>query len=650
MRRAWHALAAYVVLAIVATWPLAAGIGRDVAADLGDPVFVMWVLAWDCQQMLAILGGDVSRLFTFFDANIFHPVPLTLAYSEHFIAQAVQILPVWALTGNPILCYNLLYLSTFVLSGLGAYLFVRELTGNPRAAFVAGVLFAFAPYRFPQSSHLQVMSAQWMPFALYGFRRYFDSLHTPGADPSPRGRWRPLLGAAAAMVVQNLSCTYYLMFFSPFAAAYVLWEIWRRRIWSQRRLWFQLGAAAAVVFVLTVPLLLPYTLVQEQLQVARSRGELSVYAADVYSYFTAVHEQVVWGNIARVFPKAEGDLFPGLVAVLLALLGVATWQRDGSPIKTVPVSRLAWVLIVTATLHLVAAAATLLYRRLTLDVGLFQVRITNIDQLLFRAIVLSVVAAIVSPGCRARIAEFMRARGFFVLALILAMWLSLGLFPQALGRPLNLTGLYAVLYEYVPGFDGLRVPARFGMIVALMLAVLGGYGAAAVSRWRWATPALVVLTIAFLAESVVHPFTVNGIGTLRDYATPEARVYRPARAPAVYQRLARESDVVLAELPLGQADYDIRAMFYSIVHHGKLLNGYSGFFPQHYGLMALMLSDVPGHATTAWDTLRSSGATHVIVHEAAWLDDRGARTTAALKELGAMEIFRDRGDVLVRVR
>jgi len=119
MRRAWHAAAAYLALTIVATWPLAGGLGRDVPADLGDPVFVMWALAWDCQQLLAILRGDFARLATFFDANIFHPLPLTLAYSEHFIAQAVQVLPVWVLTGNPILCYNLLYLSTFVLSGLG---------------------------------------------------------------------------------------------------------------------------------------------------------------------------------------------------------------------------------------------------------------------------------------------------------------------------------------------------------------------------------------------------------------------------------------------------------------------------------------------------------------------------------------------------
>jgi hypothetical protein len=647
MGRAWHAAAAYTVLAFVATWPLARGLGRDVPADLGDPVFVMWVLAWDCEQLLAILRGDFSRLATFFDANIFHPAPLTLAYSEHFIAQAVQILPLWTLTGNPILCYNVLYLSTFVLSGLGAYLFVRELTGNGRAAFVAGVLFAFAPYRFPQSSHLQVLSSQWMPFALYGFRRYFDSIDTPAGTRG--GRWRPLLGAAAALIAQNLSCTYYLMFFAPFVVAYVVWEMWRRRVWARRHVWLQLSVAAIVVGAVTVPLLLPYAMVQEQLEIARSRGELSMFAADVYSYATVVREQILWGGIARVFPKPEGDLFPGLVTVLLALIGVVAWRRDTTAVSAPPVTRLAWALLGIAAIHVVAAGATLLYRRLVFDFGVFTFRATNIDQLFVRAALLTTVAAIVSSGCRDRISTFMRTRGFFVVALFLAVWLSLGLTPQTLGRPLNLTGLYQLLYEYLPGFDGLRVPARFNMIAVLMLAVLGGYGAAALSHWRWGAPALVILTTGVFAESLVRPFPINGMGTLREYATPEARIYRPARAPAVYQRLRQEHNVILAELPIGQPDYDIRSMFYSIVHHARLLNGYSGFFPAHYGLLALTLSDVPSHTMSAWDALRSGGVSHVIVHEAAWIDDRGTRTTAALKERGAVEIFRDGADVILRM-
>src|SRR5262245_56347814 len=295
------------------------------------------------------------------------------------------------------------------------------------------------------------------------------------------------------------------------------------------------------------------------------------------------------------------------------------------------------VLLALAALHIAAAVVALFYRRLTLDVGVGAIRITNIDQLLFRATVLVAIALALSQDLRARTAAFMRARGFFLLALLAAMWLSLGPTPQALGRPINLAGPFGWLHDHVPGFDGMRVPARFGMIAVLMLSVLGGFGAAALSRWRFATPLLTALMVAFLAESLVLPFTVNGIGALRDLATPEARLYRPARAPAVYHVLAREPNLVLAELPLGQPDYDLRAMFYSIVHHGKLLNGYSGFFPPHYGQLAVALSDVPRQTTLAWEALHNVGASHVLVHEGAWLDDQGRKTAEALKLLGARE-------------
>src|SRR5258705_6747632 len=216
MRRGSYALAAYTVITLVMTWPLARGLTRDVAWDLGDSVLNMWILSWDCEQFRAILTGHFSHLRTFFDANIFHPAPLTLAYSEHLVPHALQIFPIYALTKNPILCYNLLFLSTFVLSGLGMFLFAREVTGSTAAAFVGGLVFAFAPYRLPQASHLQVLSSQWMPFALYGFRRWVVA-----------GRLRALAGATASGVLQGLSSGYYLLYFTPFAAAYVVWGLWR---------------------------------------------------------------------------------------------------------------------------------------------------------------------------------------------------------------------------------------------------------------------------------------------------------------------------------------------------------------------------------------------------------------------------------------
>src|SRR6185295_14277423 len=107
--RAWSVSVVYLVTALAATWPLVRGLGRDVPWDLGDSILNMWILSWDGEQIRRILAGDFSRIATFFDANTFHPAPLALAYSEHLIPQAIQIFPVWLISGNPILCYNLLF-------------------------------------------------------------------------------------------------------------------------------------------------------------------------------------------------------------------------------------------------------------------------------------------------------------------------------------------------------------------------------------------------------------------------------------------------------------------------------------------------------------------------------------------------------------
>ena len=640
--RAWSVSVVYLVTALAATWPLVRGLGRDVPWDLGDSILNMWILSWDGEQIRRILAGDFSRIATFFDANIFHPAPLALAYSEHLIPQAIQIFPVWLISGNPILCYNLLFLSSIVLAGLGMYLLVRELTGNTLAAFIAGLLFAFAPYRLPQSGHLQVLTSQWMPFVLYGLLRYF---HTR--------RLRPLAGATLALVAQNLSSGYYLLFFMPFAVAFALWQVVHLGLWRNRRMWLELSGAAVAVAAMTAPFLLPYGALRGQGFAERSLNEVFRFSADVYSYGTASGEQQLWGTVMQAFPKSEGELFPGFVAVLLAIIGVVVVDRRRPEGLRLPqaggvVTRsLAWLFAAAAIAHGIAAVATLLLRRISLDTGLFAVRMSNVNQLLLRAAVAFALLLLVSPTARARSRVFLRERGYFVAALLAAMWLSLGPIPQSLGRPVEIVAPYRLLLEYVPGFDGVRVPARFAMIVALALAALAGYGAAWVSRARLGRAILSVAAVIAVLEGTRLPFIVNGAYALRDFNTPEARLLRPARAPAVYREFAAQpSDAVLIELPLGPPDFDLRAMFYSVVHWRPLVNGYSGFYPPHYGRLITALSEIPRHADVSIEALRSTGATHLILHQGAYRDGEGEATAQVLAAAGATELFRDGSDLL----
>ncbi len=66
-----------------------------------------------------------------FDTNILYPFKGTLAFDEISFTEAVLVAPIYWLSGNPVLSHNLLLLASFALSGYGAWLLVRELTGSP---------------------------------------------------------------------------------------------------------------------------------------------------------------------------------------------------------------------------------------------------------------------------------------------------------------------------------------------------------------------------------------------------------------------------------------------------------------------------------------------------------------------------------------
>jgi len=259
-------LIVYIAFTLALTWPLARGLTRDVPSDFGDPLFTMWVMSWDATH----LGRG------WWNANIFHPHPLALAYSEHFLPQALQALPIYVATKNPILAYNLVFLSTFVLSGLGMFLFARELTASSEGAIVAGLAYAFAPYRMASLPHLHVLSSAWLPFALLGFRRYLAT-----------GGLTPLIGAVAAWVAQNLSCGYYVFFFSPAIVAYIGWELTVRRLWANTRVLMTVAAACAAVGAISTPFVLPYLALRKLGFSPRGPQEVDRFAADVFSYLTA---------------------------------------------------------------------------------------------------------------------------------------------------------------------------------------------------------------------------------------------------------------------------------------------------------------------------------------------------------------------------
>jgi hypothetical protein len=525
------------------------------------------------------------------------------------------------------------------------YLLVRDLLGDHARfswpAFVAGLIFAFVPFRIAQVAHIQSVSSQWMPFVLYGFRRFIH------AAPDTRGwrRYAPLALGTLALLMQNWSCGYYLIFFAPFVAIVVVHQIITSGRAGDWRLWGAFVVAAAVVAAGTWPFLALYLEMQRVHAFERSIGEVLLYSADVYSYFTAPEALQFWGPLLQIYPKREGELFFGVVPWALFFISTLSLARL-KPSRTIGDDRVVGpgfsLAVKGLRLILVVQLAGLIGIVFTggfiTSFAGVPIRATNSARILTGIAVAGTILLVISPAARARAGAALRSPlGLALMLCLLAVWLSLGPRPLSFGRPLEGLGLYGVLYDHVPGFDGLRVPARYAMIAALFLSMAAGYGAAALDRLV-ARPGRVGMVVAavFLVEAWFAPMTVNAVSSDVGVAPP-ARVEPASRAPAVYRQLATMTAVrALAEFPFGDPAWELRYVYYSTVHWKRLVNGHSGGFPRSYSVLSALLARLAVDPEPAWRALGDAGTTHVVLHHDGlsaeqsraldqWLTGHGAR-------------------------
>ncbi len=294
----------YAVLAAVMTYPQVKGLHNAITKDDFDPLFSIWRLSWVAHQ----LPRDPAHLF---NGNIFYPEPTTLAYSDAMLAPALIAAPLLWLGVHPILVYNLMLLSAFVLSGAAMFLLVRSQTGQTAPAFVAGFVFAFLPYRFLHYLHLELQVTYWMPLCLWAFHRTLRS-----------GRYRDGLLTGACFAGQMLSSVYYGIFLATYlmpVGAVLFVAARRAAVFPSIR---ALAAGAALAAVLISPLVPPY-LEARKLVGERSGEEIYFYSATPTNYLAAPPENAMFGQRTAKWGSPERFLFQGITVPVLA--AVSLW-------------------------------------------------------------------------------------------------------------------------------------------------------------------------------------------------------------------------------------------------------------------------------------------------------------------------------------
>jgi hypothetical protein len=149
-----------------------------------------WILSWVSRAL-------VTRPSALFDANIYHPEPDALAYTEHMLGSAPFFGPAFLATGNPALALNVMILAGLVLSAVGTYWVTWRWTGSRAAAAFAGLVVGFQATQV-RALGPNLQTTQYLPFVLLFLERVLS-----GAGMAAT------LGLTAALAGQSLASYYY---------------------------------------------------------------------------------------------------------------------------------------------------------------------------------------------------------------------------------------------------------------------------------------------------------------------------------------------------------------------------------------------------------------------------------------------------------
>jgi len=498
------ALAVNVVVAVIATWPLArhprALLGAPQGA--GDPYLNLFTLGWDLRQLFLAPATWVNGAV--FDAPIFHPARQALAFTDHLLLQALLVSPVYAIWRDPVLSYNVVFIGSLAASGWAMWWYLRQLLDDTIGPIVGGLAWGFCAYRFSHVLHLQLQALYFLPLA-------FGALHRMVAQR----RWQDGAWLGLWFGLTAVSSVYYAVIgLVSLGLGGVALVIGAGRV-SLGRLILPLVVGGIVAIALVGPILVPYVQAQQREGFVRTMDEASRHAATPVSFVSEPPWRPV--PLAPIGRTEEDGLLPGWGALSLAALSLAALRRS----RRQP---LLW------TWAIVALAGVVL----------------------------------------------------------------------ALG-PEGVRGLYGFAHRWVFGFQAIRAPARFGVLLSFGVAAAAGF---AVTWWRremrrvW-HPLVLVLSAVVAVEAIAWRVPYVPAPAL---VTPVSAWLRDAPGPGPVAFVPQPEDRAATPLMLG-----------TLVHGRPIVNGYSGQRPAFAGAVAGALASFPS-ADAIW-TLHDLGVRFVIASQ-----------------------------------
>ncbi len=307
---------------MVLTWPVTRFYASRLAGGAGDPQLTLWSMRWMYDALRSLQNP-------FFTTRLYHPQGTTLVFHTFDLPSTLLVLPLWSVLPE-VAIYNTAVLFAVTLSVYGMFRLVREVTGDPLCALLAGILFAAVPY---SSAHihgqLHLMSMGWLPLYVLHLLRVL----------SGRGRGRDAALAGLFLALASLASWYDLLFAAVITIPLVVQGAYRHHAaWRPAILSRDVAVLAGTWAVLAGPLLAAMLRAKAREEIIGAHDAL-VFSADAYSFVIPSAIQT-WCSAGtpwlRTWGRQIGEhaTYVGFTVLLLALLG-AVLDRRGRAFLTI---------------------------------------------------------------------------------------------------------------------------------------------------------------------------------------------------------------------------------------------------------------------------------------------------------------------------
>lgn len=301
------ALSAYTIFTIILTYPVA--FYENKIPGGWDAFQFMWIFWWFKKSLLIFVNPYITPY-------LFYPSGASLAFSAITPFNSMVSVPLqFAFT--LVNTYKIIWILTFILTGYGTFLLVKYLTNDTKAAFIAGLIFMFSPYRMAHGvGHLNLISTEWIPFYVLFLIKTIHENQKSNA-----------IYAALFLFLTALSCNYYLVYLLIFTIFYLLYHKWSNKNLINKNTLKRIG----IIIILSGSVILPffYPMLKELL-VAQSnymyQGGFIEYSADLLGFLVPPMFHPIFGKLVEPIYSnftgnlAENTVFVGYTVIFLSIV------------------------------------------------------------------------------------------------------------------------------------------------------------------------------------------------------------------------------------------------------------------------------------------------------------------------------------------